>query len=395
MFSLVAVVCTTSTAWSVEESQGAAKTIITEISLPKEVSAPQAIMVDAVGDIWFTEKVGKSLNRFAPQSQTFSVHPLPEDWGRVGPFRIVAGVESDIWFVVRRWADAESATNFLGQFRVDEKQFKKHPLPEGMLPEDLAVDGDGVVWFLNPEQNRIQRYQPQDGQLQGYAIPTEDGYPRGIVLDEKGGLWFSEANSNRIGRFDRQTATFQEFDIPTPFANPGSIAVDRKGRIWFVELTANRIGVFYPDMERFDEAIIPTANGLPNAIVADDQGYVWFLEYRGNKVGRFDPLEARFREFDIPTFGSLPGELVIDRQRGRIWFSESGTEAKKLGMISIREALAAKEPPVTALAGSDRVTAKVVKDTDETILLWMIGSVVAVMLLFWLVYSVTRKKLQP
>jgi len=47
-----------------------------------------------------------------------------------------------------------------------------------------------------------------------------------------------------------------------------------------------------------------------------------------------------FHEYDIPNFGSLPSDMVIDRKRSVLWFTQSSTDAKRLGMLSINEALA-------------------------------------------------------
>ena len=104
--------------------------------------------------------------------------------------------------------------------------------------------------------------------------------------------------------------------------------------------TANRIGVFYPDLKRFDEALIPTPRSLPTALAAAEDGKIWFVEYRGNKIGVFDPTEATFEEFQIPSYGAEPASIAIDYRRGRLWFSEANTEAKRLGMLSIAPALA-------------------------------------------------------
>jgi len=98
--------------------------------------------------------------------------------------------------------------------------------------------------------------------------------------------------------------------------------------------------MFSPEQKRFDEAIIPTPSSTPVALVNDDKGNVWFLEYKGNKVGVFNPEKATFHEFDIPSFGSLPADMAIDRKRSLLWFTQSATEAKRLGMLSINEALA-------------------------------------------------------
>lgn len=106
-------------------------------------------------------------------------------------------------------------------------------------------------------------------------------------------------------------------------------------------MTANRIGLFSPELKRFDGAIIPTSGSSPSALVNDDNGNVWFLEYKGNKVGAFNSEKATFHEYDIPNYASLPADMVIDRKRSLLWFTQSATEAKRLGMLSINGALAA------------------------------------------------------
>jgi virginiamycin B lyase len=338
------------------ESAGAAiQGAIEEFVLPEGISAPFSIAVDLAGKVWFAEKVGKALTVFDPETKLFETHPLPPDWGNVGPSVIALGPGGRIWFTVRRWAEAVADVNVLGEFAPADGSFTKHVLDARsasnemrlerppIVPEDLLVDRRGIVWFLAPDENKIYRFDPATADLRAYRIPTSNSYPRGLTIDGNGFIWFVEANVNKIGKFVPESATFREYLIPTPFSAPAKSFADGHGRIWFVEMSSNRLGVFYPDMERFDEALVPTPRSLPNAIVADGQGNIWFLEYRGNKVGLFDPVEAVFREFAIPTYGSEPGDLAIDPERGRLWFSEANTEARRLGMLSIASALAAVE----------------------------------------------------
>ncbi|MEO5348776.1 MAG: hypothetical protein H7836_03925 [Magnetococcus sp. YQC-3] len=320
---------------------------IVEYPMPEGVSAPQSMVLDKAGALWFTEKVGKTLVRFNPEERRFTVYPLPGEWGDIGPSRLALSPQGALWFTVRRWVESDSRINLLGRFIPDREQFSLHPLPDGMDPEDLVVDGQGRVWFTHTEANRLQRFDPLDASLKGYAMPTADAYPRGMAVDKDGGIWFAEANVNRIGYFNPAREQFQEHELPTPFANPGMVTVDREGRIWFVEMTANKLGLFYPDLQRFDEVQIPTHRGMPNAVETDSEGHVWVLEYHGNRVGRFSPHEASFQEYEIPTHGSLPGALVVDSARGRVWLTESSTEAKKLAMIDMKQL-----PPVAGAAGS-------------------------------------------
>ena len=192
--------------------------------------------------------------------------------------------------------------------------------------------------------------------MHGYAIPTPNSYPKGIAIDGGGTIWFTQANANKIAKLVPLSGAFSEFQIPTPFANPETLTVDGSDRVWFVELRTNRLSAFYPEDERFYEALIPTTGGLPNAIEVDDRGSIWFLEYLGNKVGVFDPLSARFKEFTIPTFASLPSDIAIDNRRDRLWFSQSGTEAKRLGMLSLKKAqtaMAARTPAIATRPSVD------------------------------------------
>jgi virginiamycin B lyase len=202
------------------------------------------------------------------------------------------------------------------------------------------VDGTGVLWFFAANKNHLYRIDPRTYALKGYPIPTANGHPRSLAAARDGHIWFVEANTNKIGEFIPEREAFREFDVLTSFSNPGKLSIDKQGRIWFVQVTANRIGVFSPDKNRFDEVIVPTPGSAPVALVNDDKGNVWFLEYKGNKVGFFNPESAVFREYDIPTYGSLPAEMVLDRGRSMLWFTQTATDAKRLGMISIEEALA-------------------------------------------------------
>lgn len=333
--------------------------VIEEFVLPEGVSAPYSIALDSIGRVWFAEKVGKTLTVFDPAKGRFESYPLPPDWGDVGPSAIAAGPQDRIWFTVRRWAGSDAGTNLLGEFTPADGSFTRHVLEDpadyngmqadhpAVVPEDLLVDRQGSIWFLAPDANRLYRYDPATRQLKGYSIPTIHGYPRGLSIAGDHVLWFVETNANKIGKFDPAREEFREYAIPTKFSSPAKSAIDVQGRVWFVEMSANRLGVFYPDAERFDEALIPTPRSLPDALAADDDGNIWFLEYRGNKVGVFDPADGIFREFAIPTYGSEPGDLVIDRERGRLWFSETGTEARRLGMLSLEKALAVSNEGAT------------------------------------------------
>lgn len=335
----------------------AAAPLIEEIALPGNLSAPNSIAVDASGNVWFAEKLGKNIGMYDPAKKDFKSFAIPASWGNVGPSRIALGPQGRIWVTVRRWAESLDNTDFLGEFSPSGASFTRHDLSAKLgakdllvdqnrvIPEDLLVDGNGIVWLLVPGENALYRYDPSMGVSKGYAIPSPNCYPRGMTIDGKGAIWFGEANANKLAKFDPKSLTFKEYDIPSAFAGIGEIAADGAGRIWFVEMRNNRLGVFYPDAERFDEAMLPAARSLPSALAVDDKGIVWFLEYLENKVGAFDPKEALFKEYIIPTSSSLPGGIAIDSSRSLLWFTESNTEAKRLGVLDISGASKGQDMP--------------------------------------------------
>ena len=358
---------------SKDRMKSATPTPIKEVVLPEGLSSAQSIAIDSVGRVWFTEKVGKNLAVYDPEKKEFSTYSLPASWGKMGFSNITLSPDGEIWFTVTRWVEGAEEPNILGRFTPADGYFTKYVLPHHAIPEELMVDAQGTIWFFASNKNNLYRVDPKTFALKGYPLPTADGSPKSLAADQKGHIWFVESNTNKIGKFDPALELFHEYDVLTQFANLGKLSIDQHGKIWFVEVTANRIGMFSPEHKRFDEAIIPTPSSTPVALVNDDNGNVWFLEYKANKVGVFNSEKATFHEYDIPNYGSLPANMAIDRKRSLIWFTQSATDAKRLGMISINEVLAEINKQNNALQISP-----VDKTSNESLFKWLASLMVIV-----------------
>jgi len=322
------------------KNQVVSATPIKEIALPEGLSSAQSMAIDSTGRVWFTEKVGKKLAVYDPEKKEFATYSLPSSWGKMGFSNITLSPDGEVWFTVTRWVEGGEEPHILGRFTPADGYFTKYALPHNSIPEELIVDANGTIWFFASNKNNLYRVDPKTFALKGYPIPTANVNPKSLAVDQKGHIWFVESNANKIGEFIPEHEVFHEHEVLTQFANLGKLSIDKHGKIWFVEVTANRLGMFSPEQKRFDEAIIPTPSSTPVALVNDDNGNVWFLEYKANKVGVFNPETAMFHEYDIPNFGSLPADMVIDRKRSLLWFTQSATDAKRLGMLSINEVLA-------------------------------------------------------
>ena len=368
----------------------AANNLIREVALPEALSSAQSITVDATGRVWFTEKIGNKLAVFDPKNNKFEIFPLPSSWGDLGFSKVVTGPRGDIWFTLRRGAANEKEPNMIGRFTPADGYFTKYSLSIDSVPEDIFIGPDGVIWFLAANRNNLYRVDPVSFKVKGYPLPSENASPRGITADANGHIWFSEVNTNKIGKFIPEDEVFYEYAIPSSFSSPGKIAIDKDGRVWFVETTTNRLGVFYPDLLRFDEALIPTPKSSPNSIAADKDGNIWFLQYRGNKVGVFKPKAAVFYEYDIPTYSSLPGEMVIDPERFVLWFTQSNTEAKSLGMLSLTDALLRGDGKEFSARETSSKRILTVDDPSSNSFNWFILSLIVVVIFIgwgWLKYS--------
>ena len=322
------------------QMMSATSTPVKEVALPEGLSSAQSMAIDSTGRVWFTEKVGKKLAVYDPEKKQFASYSLPDSWGKMGFSNITLSPDGEIWFTVTRWVEGTEEPHILGRFTPADGYFTKYAIPHNSIPEELIVDAKGTIWFTTANKNSLYRVDPKTFALKGYPIPTANGNPKSLAADQKGHIWFVESGANKIGEFNPELEVFHEHEVLTQFANLGKLSIDKHGKIWFVEVTANRLGMFSPGQNRFDEAIIPTPSSAPVALVSDDNGNIWFLEYKGNKVGMFNPQTAMFHEYDIPNYGSLPADMVLDRKRSLLWFSQSSTDAKRLGMISINEALA-------------------------------------------------------
>ena len=349
------------------EDQAKSSSLIKEVALPEGLSSAQSMIIDSTGRVWFTEKVGKKLAVYDPEKKEFATYSLPASWGKMGFSNITLGPDGEIWFTVTRWVEGAEEPHILGRFTPADGYFTKYAIPHNTIPEELIVDAKGTIWFLASNKNSLYRVDPKTFALKGYPIPTANGNPKGLAADQKGHIWFAESSANKIGKFVPEQEAFNEYELLTQFANPGKISIDKHGKIWFVEVTANRLGMFSPEQNRFDEAIIPTPGSSPVALVNDDNGNIWFLEYKANKVGVFNSEKATFHEYDIPNFGSLPADLVIDRKRSLLWFTQSATDAKRLGMIDINEALAESNKQSNAPDSSS-----VEKASNQSMAKWLV-----------------------
>ncbi len=226
---------------------------------------------------------------------------------------------------------------------ITEYELPRKPL----MPHDVIVDRDGIVWFSQFDEQFLGRFDPKTQNYTEFPIPVQrPDYPKGTLdleVDPEGNLWLSHMFQSGIVKFDKKTQTFQAFPLPAGLVNedsqqsmvgPQRWTVDRK--VWL-----NDAGI--PGMHRLDMATGKFETWKPYenmkgphsvyGIYADSRNNIFFMDFGGENVGRIDAKTGKLTLYPTPTPRSRPRRGRMDGE-DRIWFAE--WRAEKIGMFDTR-----------------------------------------------------------
>ena len=221
------------------------------------------------------------------------------------PSAIVVGPDGNLWVAlttasrIARVSPAGAVTEFT--------------LPAGRGPTDLAVAGDGVLYFTEQTGDRIGRLNPtagSDGAIQAsiaeFAVPGAGSAPTGIALGSDGALWFTEQGSDQIGRLTTAGVITNEYAVPGLSNALTGIVAGPDGALWFTQRDASQIG-------RIDTAgniietnvagVLSTPNALGDITVGPD-GALWFTIPGVDQIGRIATSGALTRFATSPGAGA-------------------------------------------------------------------------------------------
>ncbi len=193
--------------------------------------------------------------------------------------------------------------------------------------EDIAVSGDGKVWFtqggsfayagLHFNTSRVVQYDPTTETFDCYNAPIDNAVANGVLIDEpRQMIWYSEAGTisgNAITGFTlNSTLSNCFFD---PYSDDPRDELCSGG----------------PTDSCHWRFPLPNQNSFPAHLALDQAGNIWFTEFWGNSIGRLTPETGEIIELPLPTpivqqgpgiwVGSGPWELTFD-ESGDLWVSE-------------------------------------------------------------------------
>ncbi|MGI0083004.1 MAG: two-component regulator propeller domain-containing protein, partial [Nitrosopumilaceae archaeon] len=185
---------------------------------------------------------------------------------------------------------------------INSPYVKEYSLPNGMWPNGILVDRNGMVWTAGSRSHILLNFDPNDGQIKTvYPIKEEssDVMKGGslmvwsIVEDNDGFIWFSQFGPDRLWRFDPKAEKFYVFHSLS--APPFQMKVDKDtGSIWFTTLTGNTLGVIQKIENKNESSpeykiteFDMDSDSNPSGLFLEKY-HVWVSQISNNKLVKFN-----------------------------------------------------------------------------------------------------------
>jgi virginiamycin B lyase len=269
-----------------------------QITPPHGRSGIMGVVVASDDTIWFAEQYANYIGHYFPATGQFQTYPLPiltvPDPGSPGktltlpsaPNDLVLDQQGNVWFT-------ELNANALGRLNIQSGQTQQYPLSttkatQALNPYGITSDLQGTIWFTEASTNHIGRLNPKTGQIsyvsmQGSTTPLME-----IAADSQGVIWATSFSSGLLLSFNPKTATFTPYYAPSSGGLYG-ITTSPGGQVWVTDTAANAIANLDPTANHFIEYTIPSSGSLPLGVVMGANDTLWFTEAGSNKIGMLKP----------------------------------------------------------------------------------------------------------
>lgn len=305
-----------------------------EYPLRLSSSTPNAIAVDASGNVWFTLENMSSLAELNPVGMVHQYRiPTGSDNSTTSWGIVVDNSRGLVWFT-------EQATNSVWSFNIKTHQFTRYDLKTAYaFPFGIALDRQGNVWFTEFFGNKIGEITI-NGNINEIPIPLQSQYlePSAITEGPQGKIWFTLPGINSIGSYYEGKFAIQ--NLTGLVELPVGISFDNQGNIWMTQHGPSFISEFNPVTHYFRtiSTTVPSyySSSLPYFDHVGPNSNIWFNEHEGNAMGEFIPSNNTLIEYFVPTrvFYNISGMLTSALSTaGTPWYTEFF--AGKVGTINI------------------------------------------------------------
>ncbi len=268
----------------------ATRVIITEYDLPRRAIQPHDVILDAAGQVWYSNFGEQAIGHMDPQTGSVTEYNVP---------------------------------------------MHKPGFPTGEL--GLQLDRDGRMYVGMMFQAGVARFDPKTSTFEVFDIPQEFNRDQAQInmaaaqsSHVDGKIWTQNNGFAVVHRIDlatRKTETFKPFGDPKDGENHNiyDIIPDRRNNLYFTDFVNEHIGRIDAKTGEMKLFTMPTKGASPRRAQMDDQERLWIGEYRGNKIAMFDTRTQQFKEWEAPTPWSAPYDVVLDKA-GFAWTGSMSTD---------------------------------------------------------------------
>ena len=192
-----------------------------QITPPHGRSGIMGVVVAADDTIWFAEQYANYIGHYFPASGRFQTYPLPTlavpDQGNPGktltlpsaPNDLVLDKQGNIWFT-------ELNANAVGRLNMQSGQIQQYSLTkikttQSLNPYGITIDPQDTIWFTEASTNQIGRLDPKTGQISYFSMQGSSTPLMEIAADAHGIIWATSFSSGLLLSYNPKTATFKPY----------------------------------------------------------------------------------------------------------------------------------------------------------------------------------------
>ncbi len=189
-----------------------------------------------------------------------------------------------------------------------------------------------------------------------WVVPI-GSFPDQIDVDSQGLVWFSQPNDNFLTRFDPTSETFRQF--PTSGGSgPDGMIVDSQDRVWTGLYYSGAMGKLLPTSGVHTAYAAPYGSAAMAIPVESSQGTIWVTDHERNRISEFDPVSATWLGSHVmPTAGCWVVQGTEDPVQSVLYFacfSANKLAYKPLGQ-PIQETITAPYGPAFPIWSNGKV----------------------------------------
>jgi virginiamycin B lyase len=280
--------------------------VITEYDLPRRVTEPHDVVVDAQGMAWYSDFGTQVLGEVNPRTGEVTEFQLPvlKAGQANGELDLELDKSGMMWLGMMMQGG-------VAEFDPKAKAFKTFPLPEKWNDNAAQIamvtpPNNGVMWTNDVDKDSAHRLNLTTGQWDTFG-PITDGTHRlsiyGLYADSHNNAYamdFSPNDGSYLGKVDGTTGAMSLIPTPTKNVRLRRGRFDAQDRLWFAEYAGNAIGMYDANTGKMTEWPLPTPWTAPYDVVADKRGEIWTGSMWTDRVSRLDPKSGKVVEYMLP-----------------------------------------------------------------------------------------------